>query len=82
MLRIDPATVRAKEGAWYGWPDFAGTRPLTDAAFGGTRHGIDLQPRHVNTNARRYVNGQAYEALAVVRLPTSDIACWTATGAG
>lgn len=36
--------VRVKEGAWYGWPDFAGTRPLADAAFGGSRRGVDLEP--------------------------------------
>jgi glucose/arabinose dehydrogenase len=36
--------VQIKEGAWYGWPDFAGVRPLADPAFRGSRRGVDLQP--------------------------------------
>lgn len=35
--------VQVREGAWYGWPDFAGTVPLTDARF-ASRRGVDLRP--------------------------------------
>ena len=35
--------MKLKEGAWYGWPDFAGTIPLTDERFASER-GIDRKP--------------------------------------
>lgn len=35
--------VKIKEGAWYGWPDYAGTLPLTDERFASDR-GANLKP--------------------------------------
>ncbi|NLC12166.1 MAG: hypothetical protein GX767_07955 [Firmicutes bacterium] len=35
--------VEVKEGAWYGWPDFAGTLPLSDERFASER-GVNLNP--------------------------------------
>ncbi len=35
--------VKLKEGAWYGWPDYAGTTPLTDKNFASER-GINRNP--------------------------------------
>ncbi|MFO8060972.1 MAG: hypothetical protein R6U70_10025, partial [Bacillota bacterium] len=35
--------VEIREGAWYGWPDYAGTIPLTDRQFSSDR-GINLNP--------------------------------------
>jgi glucose/arabinose dehydrogenase len=35
--------VEIKKGAWYGWPDYAGTVPLTDERFASDR-GINLKP--------------------------------------
>ncbi|MDO9534902.1 MAG: PQQ-dependent sugar dehydrogenase [Bacillota bacterium] len=35
--------VKIKEGAWYGWPDYAGSLPLTDERFASER-GVNLNP--------------------------------------
>ncbi len=35
--------VKLKEGAWYGWPDYAGTIPLTDKRFASER-GVNRNP--------------------------------------
>lgn len=35
--------VRVREGAWYGWPDYAGTVPLSDPRFASDR-GDDRMP--------------------------------------
>jgi glucose/arabinose dehydrogenase len=35
--------AKVKSGAWYGWPDYAGTVPLTDAGFASER-GVNRQP--------------------------------------
>jgi glucose/arabinose dehydrogenase len=35
--------VKIRQGAWYGWPDYAGTVPLTDDRFASTR-GINRKP--------------------------------------
>lgn len=35
--------VKLKKGAWYGWPDYAGSKPLTDSKFASER-GINLNP--------------------------------------
>ena len=35
--------VKLEEGAWYGWPDYAGTTPLTDKKFVSER-GINRNP--------------------------------------
>ena len=35
--------VKLEEGAWYGWPDYAGTIPLTDERFASER-GINRNP--------------------------------------
>lgn len=35
--------VEIKEGSWYGWPDYAGSLPLTDERFASER-GINLKP--------------------------------------
>lgn len=35
--------VKIKEGSWYGWPDYAGTLPLTDERFASER-GVNLNP--------------------------------------
>ena len=35
--------VELKEGAWYGWPDYAGITPLTDKKFASER-GVNLNP--------------------------------------
>lgn len=39
--------VRIREGAWYGWPDYAGLRPLSDPAF-ASRRGSNLEPLIAN----------------------------------
>jgi glucose/arabinose dehydrogenase len=35
--------VRLREGAWYGWPDYAGTIPLTEPLFASGR-GVNRRP--------------------------------------
>ena len=35
--------VKLEKGAWYGWPDYAGTTPLTDKRFASER-GINRNP--------------------------------------
>lgn len=35
--------VKLKKGAWYGWPDYAGTIPLTDKRFASER-GVNRNP--------------------------------------
>ncbi|HZK18939.1 MAG TPA: glucose dehydrogenase, partial [Clostridia bacterium] len=35
--------VKLEEGAWYGWPDFAGTVPLTDKGYASKR-GVNRNP--------------------------------------
>lgn len=35
--------VKLEKGAWYGWPDYAGTTPLTDKKYASER-GINLNP--------------------------------------
>ncbi len=35
--------VKIEEGAWYGWPDYAGELPLTDERFASER-GVNLNP--------------------------------------
>jgi glucose/arabinose dehydrogenase len=39
--------VAVEQGAWYGWPDFAGTVPLADERF-RSRRGVDRQPLIAN----------------------------------
>ncbi len=39
--------VEIKEGAWYGWPDFAGTTPLSDQKFASEK-GINRKPLIAN----------------------------------
>lgn len=39
--------VKLKKDAWYGWPDYAGSRSLTDAIFSSER-GINLKPLIAN----------------------------------
>ena len=35
--------VKIEEGAWYGWPDYAGELPLSDERFASER-GVNLNP--------------------------------------
>ena len=39
--------VKLKEGAWYGWPDFAGDLPLTEPIFASER-GVNRRPLIAN----------------------------------